>query len=554
MKQNIKSIHGFWLLFPLIFIIVGVLVGTSKFGIPIEFLLIIGTAISCVIAYFMGFKWKEMEEAFVQKIANTWLGVLILILIGAIVGTWIFSGAVPMLIYYGIKWIDPSFIPVTAFMVTALVAIFTGTSWGAAATAGVAFIGVGEATGIPLSLMAGAVISGAYVGDKNSPISDTTVLSAIGSGSSLLDHIKAMMVITIPAVLITTVLFIILGLNASSSIDTNTLQSTKEILTTLENMFNFNILLLLPAVVVFVGSYKGVSPVITMFLGSLLALILGAIFQDFGFSNAIKAFISGFKISMTNIPADQIPENLYGLLNRGGMTSMMNTVLFLISALTFGSMLQLIGTLTKILDLLLGVIKGIRSLLTVTWFTTFLINSSVNSTQFTFLTLGPILQNVYKKYGVHPSALSRTMEEGGTLTEPITPWTVTGVYMATTLGVPTLAYLPFSFFNLSSILITFIYIILYPKLKFSVPLLNNFNNLSVIDTIILGSGTNSNIQLIDSCSTRVRISVHDINIINIEKLAEIEKEGFVYNIVGNQIQIITGSKTTAMKELLEKTL
>ncbi len=552
--KNTKSIHSFWLLFPLIFILIGVLVGTSKFGIPIEFLLIIGTAICCIIASYMGFKWKEMEEAFTQKIANTWLGVLILILIGAIVGTWIFSGAVPMLIYYGIKWIDPSFIPVTAFLVTALVAIFTGTSWGAAATAGVAFIGVGEATGLPLSLMAGAIISGAYVGDKNSPISDTTVLAAMGAGSSLLDHIKSMMVITIPAIVVTLILFISLGFSASSNIDIATLQGTQEILTTLENMFNFNILLLLPAIVVFVGSYKGVSPVITMFLGSLLALILGAIFQDFGFINAVKSFVSGFKISMTSIPVDQVPANLYGLLNRGGMTSMMNTVLFLISALTFGSMLQLIGTLTKVLDLLLGVIKGIRSLLAVTWFTTFLVNSSVNSTQFTFLTLGPILQDIYKKYGVHPSALSRTMEEGGTLTEPITPWTVTGVYMATTLGVPTLEYLPFSFFNLSSIVITFGYIILYPRFKFSISLIKESQNLSIIDIIITGSGTNSNIQLVDSCSTRIRISVHDINNINIEKLTELEKQDFTYSIVGNQIQIITGSKTLAMKGLLEKAL
>ena len=265
----------------------------------------------------------------------------------------------------------------------------------------------------------------------------------MGSGAQLIDHIKSMLIVTIPSVIISSVIFIALGFTASSNIDISTVKETREILDALDSMFNFNILLLLPAVVVFVGSFKGLSPIITMFLGSFLALILGAIFQDFGFLNSVKAFVSGFNVSMSTLPADQIPANLNNLLNRGGMVNMMPTVLFLISALTFGAMLQLIGTLQTILDLLLKVIKGVKSLMIVTWFTTFIVNSSVNSTQFTFLTLGPIFQDIYKKYKLHPSALSRTMEEGGTLTEPIVPWTVTGVYMASTLVVATLQYLPY---------------------------------------------------------------------------------------------------------------
>lgn len=463
------KISTFWKIFPLIFILVGVLIGTVHYGISIEFLLIIGTLICCIIAYLSGLKWKEMEQAFVKKIADTWLGVLILILIGAIVGTWIYSGSVPMLIYYGVKYINPSLIPFTAFIVTSFVAIFTGTSWGAAATSGVAFIGVAQATGVPIPLIAGAIISGAYVGDKNSPISDTTVLSAIGAGSGLIEHVKSMLLVSIPAIIISSIIFISLGLSAKTSIDMRTIEQTKQILDSLESMYNFNILLLLPAVIVFVLSFKGYSPIITMFFGSLLALILGIIFQDFGFQNSIKSFVSGFNVSMSSLPIETIPNNLNNLLNRGGMISMMPTVLFLITALTFGSMLQLIGTLQTILDLLLKIIKGVKSLMIVTWFITFIVNSSVNSTQFTFLTLGPIFQEIYKKYKLHPSVLSRTMEEGGTLTEPIIPWTVTGVYMASTLGVSTLQYLPYSFFNLVSIVIMFIYILAFPKLKFSIP-------------------------------------------------------------------------------------
>lgn len=549
-----RSISKFWVLFPLIFILMGVLIGVVQYGMPIEFFLAIGIMISCVIAHYMGFSWKEMDEAFTQKIASTWLGVLILILIGAIVGTWIFSGAVPMLIYYGIKWINPSFIPVTAFLVTSLVAIFTGTSWGAAATSGVAFIGVAQAVGIPLPLIAGAIISGAYVGDKNSPISDTTLLAAMGAGCSLLDHLKSMLRITIPAFILTSAIFIVLGFNYAETIDISTLENTQIILITLEEMFNFNILLLLPAAIVFIGSYKGVSPIITMFFGSLVALILGAIFQDFGVINAVKSLITGFKVSMSSIPLDQIPPSLNGLLNRGGMASMMNTVLFLILALTFGSMLQLIGTLKLILDMLLKVILGVRSLIIVTWFTIFLVNSSVNSTQFTFLTLGPIFQDIYKKYKLHPSMLSRTMEDGGTLTEPITPWTVTGVYMATTLGVATLEYLPYSIFNLVSIIIMFVYAMSYPALKFGTIMLNDTSESHLAMLILDSCGTKTNIKYIEHCSTRLRITLNDVTQFNINQLNSLEVQGIVYKFVNDQLQIITGRETEIIKKTLEDML
>ncbi|MGL4676381.1 MAG: Na+/H+ antiporter NhaC [Brevinema sp.] len=549
-----KQISRFWILFPLFFIIVGVIFGTIPYGIPIEFLLFFGAMICCVIAYFMGFSWKEMEEAFTQKIASTWMGVLILILIGAIVGTWIYSGAVPMLIYYGVKWINPSFVPVTAFLVTTLVAIFTGTSWGAAATSGVAFIGIAQAVGIPLPLIAGAIISGAYVGDKNSPISDTTVLAAMGAGTNLLNHLKAMFQITVPAFFISILVFIVLGLQYLGNIDIATLANTQSILTILESLYHFNILLLLPALIVFVGSFKGVSPIITMFMGSIVALVLGAIFQDFGFVNGIKSFLTGFSVSMTSVSADLIPADLHNLLNRGGMTGMMSTVLFLISALTFGAMLQLIGTLQVILDALIKVIVGIRSLILVTWAMTFFVNSSVNSTQFTFLTLGPVLQNLYTKYRLHPSMLSRTMEDGGTLTEPITPWTVTGVYMATTLGVSTLSYLPYTVFNLVSILIMFVFTLSYPVFKYGTILLNeekkNLGLIVALKEALLEAGIDS----IDHCSTRIRINMRDRSRLDPQKIEQLNGEGISCKIVNDQLQIITNADTALITELLRNSL
>ncbi|OEJ14408.1 Na+/H+ antiporter NhaC [Brachyspira hampsonii] len=460
-----KKINTFWKLFPLLFILVTVLIFTVQYGVPIEFLLTLGTLSACIIAYFAGYKWEDMENAFIKKVVDTWIGVLIFILIGIVVGSWVYSGTVPMLIYYGIKLIHPSFIPVMAFIVTSFLSVFTGTSWGSASTAGVAFIGIAQATNTPLPLVAGAVISGAYLGDKNSPISDTTVLAAMGAGTTLSNHIKTMLANTIPAAILAALVFTVLGLNAAdSNVNISNLKEAQEILTSLEQIFNFNILLLVPPVFVLIASVKGVNPVITMFIGSLIAIIIGAVTQDFGLINSMKSFVTGFNISMSpTVNPDNIPDTLHFLLNRGGMISTMPSVLFLILALTYGAMLELIGTFNTLIELLIKITKGARSLIFTTWLTTFTINSALSSLQFTFLTLGSVLKTVYDKYNVNRGVLSRTMEEGGTLTEVLLPWTVTGVYMTSILGVHTLQYMPYSFFNLISIGISFIYMLTLPK-------------------------------------------------------------------------------------------
>ena len=199
-----------------------------------------------------------------------------------------------------------------AFIVTSFLSVFTGTSWGSASTAGVAFIGIAQATNTPLPLVAGAVISGAYLGDKNSPISDNTVLAAMGAGTTLSNHIKTMLVNTIPSTFLAAIVFIVLGFNASPiNADISNLKDAREILNSLDAIFNFNILLLIPPVFVLIASVKGVNPVITMFIGSLIAIILGAFIQDFGFINAMKSFVTGFNISMSSTVN---PDYIYLLL------------------------------------------------------------------------------------------------------------------------------------------------------------------------------------------------------------------------------------------------
>lgn len=459
MKNNIIK------LIPLLFVLISVLIGTVKFSIPIEFILIIGIVLSCIIARMENYKWEEITNAMIKKITDTHIAIFIFLLIGVIAGTWIYSGTIPMLIYYGIKFIHPSFIPLTAFIITSLLSIFTGTSWGSVATAGVAFIGIANATGASLPLIAGAIISGAYLGDKNSPMSDTTVLASIGAGTTIQNHIKSMLVNTIPSAIIAIILFTILGLQFKAN-NIENVKETTDILKSLDAIFNFNILLLIPPIFVLIASIKGLSPIITMFSGSIIAIILGMIFQDFGFVNATKSFVTGFNTSMINKEITTIPDILSILLNRGGMSSMMSSVLFLILALTYGSLLQSIGTLDTLIKILLKTIKGVRSLIITTWFSIFIINSALSSLQFLFITIGAVLKDVYKKYDVDLGILSRTMEEGGTLTEVLLPWSITGMYMTATLGVPTLQYLPYSFFNLSGVVLSFLFALFLPLSSF----------------------------------------------------------------------------------------
>lgn len=466
-NRNIKPITAFLAVFPIAFVLLFALLGVLLWSLAIEWILIISTIVVAGIAYWQGYRWKDIEKALSNKIAEAWLGALILMLVGAIVGTWMFSGTVPMLIYYGIKWLDPRYVPITAFIVTALVSLFTGTSWGSAATSGIAFMGVAQAVNAPLPIVAGAIISGAYLGDKNSPVSDTTVLAAIGANTPLYKHVNSMLRISIPAVAISIPIYLVLGF-AATDISIDTVEATQNMLRNLSEIYNFNILLLIPALLVFGGAIRRFPPVPLLLIGSLSALLLGVIFQGYRFSDGVTAMISGFKISMSPVDPNSVVKELGGLLNRGGISSMMGSVLFISCSMSFGALLQLNGSLNKLLELLSKAIYGTTSLIIITWVLSLIINSSVSSAQFTFLTLGPILRETYNTNKLHRATLSRTMEEGATITEPLIPWTVTGIYMASILGIPNLQFAPFAIYNLACIVIMFIYAFI-PQFKLGTP-------------------------------------------------------------------------------------
>lgn len=347
-KRKVTTFEAF---LPMICMALMVIVGNIIFGIRIEFILLLASLIAGLVSVRAGYTWDELIEAYNKKFAKAFPAILILIAVGGIVGTWMYSGTVPMMIYYGLKFLHPKFVVVTAFVVTAIVSTFTGTSWGSAATSGVAFMGIATSMGIPLPLVAGAIISGAFFGDKVSPVSDTTNLNALASEVTVYDHIKGMLPnVTISAIIVI-IGYTLVGTfyyNGNSQLS----EATLKIMEDLDSLYNFNILMLLPPIIVFGGGYFGFPALLLMLASSVVAMVVGTLSNGFIFTDAVTALLQGFNVSMaevTGVSVADLSPRLLGLLNRGGFSSMMSgSVMFCFLAIPFGSFMEVSGSLDRI--------------------------------------------------------------------------------------------------------------------------------------------------------------------------------------------------------------
>ncbi len=456
MKEK-KPVTTFMAFLPIIFMAFMVYFGNILFGIKLEFILLLASLVAALVGLKCGYTWEELLDAYTKKFAKAFPAILILVAVGGVVGTWMYSGTVPMMIYYGIKLLHPKFVVVTAFVVTAIVSTFTGTSWGSAATSGVAFMGIAGSMGIPLPLVAGAVISGAFFGDKVSPVSDTTNLNAMAAEISVYEHVRGML----PNVTMSAIIAII-GFTFAGSYfyngNTEISAATLKILTDLESIYHFNIFMLIPPIIVFGGGYFGASALLLMLASSVVAMFVGSFSNGFAFADAAVALISGFNVNMApGVNLADFSPRLLGLLNRGGFTSMMaGSVLFCFLAIPFGSFMEVTGCLHKIVEQLSKAIKGPYSLIVVTFFSGATINAITGNGQFSIITTGQLFKESFKEKHIPLNVLSRTSENSMTLLECLLPWHVTAVYMASTLGVPTVEYLKWSFFNILGIVIFFI--------------------------------------------------------------------------------------------------
>lgn len=437
---------------PVFFMIVAVILGHMILKIDLRFILLLSALVAGVFAWLAGIKTDQLFDVYGGNIKKAFPVILILMCIGGIVGTWMYSGTVPWLIFYGLKFLHPDYVLVSAFVVTAVVSTFTGTSWGSAATSGVAFVGIGASMGIPLPMVAGAALSGAVFGDKISPISDTTNLCSLASEVTVYQHIRSM----IPNVFISGVLaslgFLILGMQyGGEDIDQLAVQT---ILNDLERLYDFNIWMLLPALLVFAGAYMGYHPVVLMISSCMMAIVVGILSNGFAAADGAQALFNGFNISMTG--EENVVGNLQTLLNRGGFVEMLSgAVLYAILAIGFGSFLEAYGALDRIMRGLLTMVKSAYQLILSAFFTGGMLNAISGNGAFSILTTGKMYVPSFRKRGVSRTILSRSMENSMTLLESLLPWHVTAVYMTGIFGVATLEYLPYAFFNIAGILLFF---------------------------------------------------------------------------------------------------
>ncbi len=431
--------------------------GYGKFGLPIQVLLILAAGIAAIIAGRVGLTWKEMLQGISDKINSSLPSLFVMVCVGAMIASWMVSGTIPMLIYYGIKIINPEYLFVTAFLVTAVISTFTGTSFGSAGTAGVAIMGIAIALGVPLPIAAGAVLSGAVFGDKLSPFSDTTILAPIAAGSELYDHIRHMLYTTGASTVVCLIVFTLVGksLPVGSMSDANTVNS---ILGNLEALYKFNLLLLVPPVLVFWGAYTKKPTIPMLLLSAFVAIALGMYFQGFTLKVALNAFVKGFNVSMIPGVANvKVVKAIATLLNRGGLMGMMSTVLLVFCAFAFAGIFSKAGCIEVILEKIVNAIKSVGGLIAATVASTLFMSIVTGSSYLAILIPGEMFQSLYKKFKLAPVNLSRTLEDAGTCAVPLVPWSVAGTYMAATLGVPTIEYMPWAILCYCSMIFALIF-------------------------------------------------------------------------------------------------
>lgn len=435
---------------PLMFLIVVLAVSLMYLDAEPQIPLILGAIFAASVGvYRLGFTWSELEQGILETIKMAMQAVLILMIVGTLIGTWILSGTVPAMIYWGLDILSPGIFLVATTIICCIVSLATGSSWTTAGTVGIALIGIGQGLGMPAPMVAGAIISGAYFGDKMSPLSDTTNLAPAMAGATLFEHVRHMIYTTGPSLLISLVLYGIIGMKyAGKELDVSQIQLIKS---SLEGSFNtLSPLLLIPPVIVILMVVKKVPAIPGLIVGSLLGGIFAMIFQGSSIGDVIGAAHYGF-VSETGVAS--VDE----LLTRGGLDSMMWTVSLILCALSLGGILEKTGMLEAIANGLLSIAKGRFGLVLATIVSCIFVNVVTGEQYLSIVLPGRMYKDAYKEQGLHPKNLSRALEDSGTLTSPLIPWNTCGAYMTATLGVSPLLYLPFAFLNLINPLVSLFY-------------------------------------------------------------------------------------------------
>lgn len=435
-------------LLSLIFLVVALICTLKLWGGDPHMALIGGSIFASLMGVWAGYTWKEIEGGILDTIKMGMQAILILMIIGAIIGTWILAGIVPTMIYYGLKLISPSVFLVACCLIAGIVSLSTGSSWTTAGTVGIALVGVGAGLGIPAGMTAGAIISGAYFGDKMSPLSDTTNLAPAMAGTDLFTHIRHMIYTTVPALIISLIIYAFLGIQfAGKQLDT---ASINTILNGLNSGFNINPLLFIPPILVIIIVILKVPAIPGLLAGVILGGVFAAIFQGSNMTDIIGAAHYGF-VSETGIV--QIDD----LLTSGGLHSMMWTVSLILCALSFGGIMESTKQLEVIALKLLSVAKSTGSVILCTVITCIVTNILTGDQYLSLVLPGRMYKDIYIEKGLDPRNLSRTLEDAGTVTSPFIPWNTCGATMTKFLGVGPAVYGPYAFLNMLCPILAVIY-------------------------------------------------------------------------------------------------
>mgnify|MGYP006090776975 FL=1 len=472
-----KKIPYLLALSPILFLIVllsfNVVMYDNAIGGSNQLALLFSGALAAIIGIYYGSKWKYIIEGISNSIKSIVPAIIMLLLIGSLAGTWLISGVIPTMIYYGLQILNPTIFLFATAIITAIVSLATGSSWSTIATVGIALLGIGTAIGLPVGLIGGAIISGAYFGDKMSPLSETTNMAAAISGVDLFDHIKYMMYTTVPSFIITLILFLGIGFYFTTDISSEQIEKALGVIST---KFVISPWLFLVPIAVIAMIIKKVAAIPALFFGTLLGGVFAILFQpeivievsgasinsiSSYYMGVINAMIGDVNFTAVNASINDIfnvaEADRSDLLKSGGMYGMLNTLLLIFCAMTFSGAIESTGLLSRMAEPIIKYAQNTGSLIATTACTCIFFNITTSDQYMSIIVPGRMFADTYTEKGLAPENLSRTLEDSGTVTSVLIPWNSCGAAQSAVLGVATLAYLPFCFFNLISPLMTIAY-------------------------------------------------------------------------------------------------
>ncbi|MDR2221412.1 MAG: Na+/H+ antiporter NhaC [Flavobacteriaceae bacterium] len=434
-----------------------------------QFILLLGGLVAIGVGLYNKVEYEDIIKKITKNVRETTRAIYILLLVGALSGTWLLSGVIPTMIYYGLQILEPHIFLPACVIICSIISLATGSSWTTSATVGIALVGIGNTMGIPIGMVGGAVISGAYFGDKLSPLSDTTNLASAMAGTDLFTHIRYMLLTTVPTYVLTLIIFIILSFN----LDITTTIDITDTLNAISSTFHITPWLFLVPVLVIVSILKKLKPILALLLGTLLGAVFALFFQPdivalVGGETTLTP-ISAYKGVMNAITTDiailSPMESLNSLFEAGGMKSMLNTVWLIICAMFFGGAMEAIGALKKITASLLSIAKTTFGLFASTMSSCVIVNLTASEQYLSIVVPGKMFTKAYKERGLAPENLSRALEDSGTVTSVLIPWNTCGAYHSGVLGIDTFTYAPYAFFNIISPFVSLVYVALNIKIK-----------------------------------------------------------------------------------------